>query len=642
MKSFPVLIVLVLVLIWFCMAGSAAGAPPSSGASNEVWTVLERFVKEKHALTESLAKKHKIEEPAQVEQFFTAAQNRDWNTTSNLFYAMLKGTARGRNQPETKRWMPLELWEPVLDVFGPVELFYGIDPKFFKMLGTDMLKDIPAGCIYFGGTDTGRFVPSSFSEAHTEGLPFFTITQNALADPAYLAYMREIYGDKITVPTTNDAETCVSNYTADAQSRLQHDQKFPNQPRQLRPGEDVHLGADGKLDFNNQLSVMAINAMIARVFFDKNPTKEFFVEESFPLDWMFPQLTPAGLIMKLNREPVPELTEDMLKRDHEFWSKYSERLVGDWITYGTPVKDVADFAEKVYLRHEFAGFKGDVEFVHDDEAQKAFSKMRSSIAGIYSWRLGMPPTGGTMPPGYIARGANRKLIEREADFAFKQAFAFCPHSPEVIYRYVQLLVNLRRVDDALLIAETGQKTDPDNAQFGYLVQNLKSIKRQSSSQSTAEVQDEIAQLEKAVQADPTDFRKQFDLVQKYLQIGKNERAVQVLDAVLATPGVPVAAVMSVADAYNRLNQPRKLETALETLTQLTPESPESWYDLAAVRASLGNDATALEALKKSLDLNAKRLAQNPKTNDVRANLATDERFIKLRDTAEFKALIAPQ
>ena len=42
--------------------------------------------------------------------------------------------------------------------------------------------------------------------------------------------------------------------------------------------------------------------------------------------------------------------------------------------------------EKVYLRRNFNGFKGDRKFVRDDQAQKAFSKLRSSIGGVYNWR----------------------------------------------------------------------------------------------------------------------------------------------------------------------------------------------------------------------------------------------------------------
>ena len=49
---------------------------------------------------------------------------------------------------------------------------------------------------------------------------------------------------------------------------------------------------------------MAINALLTKVIFDKNPDHEFYVEESFPLEWMYPHLTPAGIILKINREPI--------------------------------------------------------------------------------------------------------------------------------------------------------------------------------------------------------------------------------------------------------------------------------------------------------------------------------------------------
>ena len=56
---------------------------------------------------------------------------------------------------------------------------------------------------------------------------------------------------------------------------------------------------------------MNINGLLTKVIFDHNPKNEFFVEESFPLDWMYPHLTPFGIIMKINRQPLPALTEDI-------------------------------------------------------------------------------------------------------------------------------------------------------------------------------------------------------------------------------------------------------------------------------------------------------------------------------------------
>ena len=53
---------------------------------------------------------------------------------------------------------------------------------------------------------------------------------------------------------------------------------------------------------------------------------------------MYPYLTPFGIIMKINRQPLPTLTEDILDRDHQFWKQFSKRLTGDIIDYDTPVK----------------------------------------------------------------------------------------------------------------------------------------------------------------------------------------------------------------------------------------------------------------------------------------------------------------
>jgi hypothetical protein len=64
-------------------------------------------------------------------------------------------------------------------------------------------------------------------------------------------------------------------------------------------------------------------------------------------------------------------------------------------------------------------------------------------------------------------------MTRAADFAFCQAFALCPYSPEAVFRYTTLLTNLNRLDDALLLAKTCEKLEPDNGQFTGLAQKLR-------------------------------------------------------------------------------------------------------------------------------------------------------------------------
>jgi hypothetical protein len=128
------------------------------------------------------------------------------------------------------------------------------------------------------------------------------------------------------------------------------------------------------------------------------------------------------------------LTEEIMQRDHLFWSKYSDRLVGNWITYDTTAKELCDFVEKVYLRHDYSGFKGDPKFIRDEDAQKGFPNCARPLGPAFT-------SGARDTPKNPAAG---KRLLKEAEFAFKQAFAYCPYS-EGAYKYAQLLAETGRM-----------------------------------------------------------------------------------------------------------------------------------------------------------------------------------------------------
>ena len=86
-----------------------------------------------------------------------------------------------------------------------------------------------------------------------------------------------------------------------------------NRKLMIKPGEEVRPVGDNHVSVSGQVAVMSINGLLTKVMFDQNPTNEFFVEESFPLDWMYPYETPAGIIMKISRQPLDTLNEDIIK-----------------------------------------------------------------------------------------------------------------------------------------------------------------------------------------------------------------------------------------------------------------------------------------------------------------------------------------
>ena len=365
-----------------------------------------------------------------------------------------------------------------------------------------------------------------------------------------------VYPDReIYTPTPKDSERCFQDYLQDAQRRLNLNQ--------LKPGEDVRV-IDNRVQVSGQVAVMSINGLLTKVIFDHNPKNEFFVEESFPLDWMYPYLSPFGVIMKINRQPLPELTEEIVKKDHEFWSQYSSRLIGNWITYDTTVKEIADFVEKVNLHRDFSGFKGDRKFIRDDSGQKAFSKLRSSIGGIYAWRISDPNN---------HNPAVQQRMIKEADFAFRQAFAFCPYSPEAVFRYVNLLLSMQRFDDALTVANTCLKLDPFNGQVIDLVNRLQQFKQSGGGAGGHPMQPNVAELEKTVQENPSNYQAAFNLASAYLAMQQNARAIEVLDRVMNDPHADMTALKALITAYKSIGSTSSLQALAQKLEKEVKEKP---------------------------------------------------------------------
>jgi tetratricopeptide (TPR) repeat protein len=404
---------------------------------------------------------------------------------------------------------------------------------------------------------------------------------------------------------------------------------------QLRPGEDVKV-VDNRVQVSGQVAVMAINALLTQVIFDKNPHHEFYVEESFPLEWMYPHLTPFGIIMKINRNKVPELTQEMLDTDHEFWSQFAGRLIGtNVVTYDTPVSNICAFAEQVYYRKKRPdNFTGDPRFLRDNDGQKAFSKLRSSIAGVYAWRI-QDAIQKNNQPEYM-----RML--KEAEFAFKQAYAFCPYSPEAIFRYINILITTGRVDDAILMATTSQKLDPFNAQIQGLIYELKRIKASMGGQAAAPnpAGDDLASIEDAFSRNPRDVNAAYQLVNRYAQQGQMDKVITVLDRLTTHGSNDPATLMLAANSYGQLGQLPKAESALQQLVKVAPPNGEGAVALAAVQVMQSKSNLALESLRTALAQGAKTSGTDGSAPNIYSNVLADPRFASLRGWTEFDKLLA--
>jgi|GEM_PF-1052909 len=349
----------------------------------DVSAMLKTFSADRHNLVNHLAKELDISKPDGLKPFFDAAEEGDWLSVSNRFKAFLKtDEPRDGVRPE----MHNELWSPVLETLGIYEVVEGWnrDASLLAMFHNPIVTSIPTNSIYLGGTDHGRFVITAMNAVRPKP-SFHCITQNALADNAYMAYLRAVYGKELWIPETKDSAKAFQQYVMDIQQGR-------------RPKNAGITIEKGRVQVSGVLGVMEINGILCEMLFDHNKAKhEFFVEESYVIEWMYPHLEPHGLIMKIAKERIHTLPKKTIQRDMAFWKDITESL----------------------LKHP--GFKS------SPDAQNAFAKLRCGIGGIYAFREQYD----------------------EAETCFAQAFTLCPYSPEAHFRYAQLYEKRGSIKEAL-------------------------------------------------------------------------------------------------------------------------------------------------------------------------------------------------
>jgi len=278
------------------------------------------------------------------------------------------------------------------------------------------------------------------------------------------------------------------------------------------------------------------------MIFEHNKYKHpFYVEESYVIPWMYPYLEPHGLIMKINPEPLPSLTPEMVSNDHKFWEWYKERLTSN------------------------------PKFRRDVVACKTFSKLRSAIAGLYAARRMMP----------------------EAEEAFLQAIDLYPLSPEANFRLAELYMQQRKFTQARELIENFLKLDKDN-------DKVQSFLNQITGAETAE--NKRIQLEAQLSGGGASLETIFELSQVYLQLNMQGSFEQLMRRLLEQPGVPENVYMEIGQRCAQANRIDLLGLALEKYLALQPNNDRAWFDYAAVKAVTGKPQEAMAALAKAVQL----------------------------------------
>jgi tetratricopeptide (TPR) repeat protein len=337
--------------------------------------------------------------------------------------------------------------------------------------GHDMLKDLPRDAFVFGGTDPGRFVPTymilgeSFAKPKDKRDPEFDrrdlviVTQNALADAFYQKYIHDHYA-----PGRPKAETWFEKWLGRDEQYPVEDTIMPSEQELMEIVRNVSMNLPPGANPQDPNVGILYHAAIAQWIFEKNKhRREFFIEESFPMEWTYAYAVPHGLSYRLNKEPLETLPAEVVAEDFRYWNEYVDRLLGD------------------------------PKFHVDFDAKRSFSKLRNSTGNIYRYRR----------------------MWAEAERAYRQALQLHPNNMESLVALSDILRAQKRWDEMAAIWDRAIEGDPNNRSVRKARQRVTRLR---------EADREIAALQRELSADPRNPDVVSNLLRLHMETGMPDRA----------------------------------------------------------------------------------------------------------------------
>jgi tetratricopeptide (TPR) repeat protein len=301
--------------------------PTSPQAAEEiVHQKLEKFAQSRRSLAQKLAGKDSAALSPEVEAFFSAVQSGDWHRIESTF-AVINGGDTSAGHADQRTSEVSKMWPAIIDAFGAAEQAHLWPAQALLDYGHSIVDSLRPGMVYVGGTDSSRWVPALVNDTE-EGDQHIVITQNGLADTTYLNYVALQFGSRMNTLTEEEQKQAFASYMADARQRLDHDQNFPDEPKQIRPGENVKL-LDGKIDAGGQTAIMDINERLLNKILQRNPDLTFAIGESFPLKGTYTDAVPLGPLMELRANATENFTPERASESLDYWRQAADLVLND-------------------------------------------------------------------------------------------------------------------------------------------------------------------------------------------------------------------------------------------------------------------------------------------------------------------------
>jgi hypothetical protein len=411
--------------------------------------------------------------------------------------------------------------------------------------GHDMLKDLPKGSVILGGTDPGRFVPTYMilgeslqpaavkRDGAFDRRDLYIITQNGVGDPLYRKYLADHYGPDRPQPA-NPFERW-----------LGRDTMYPEKPLVFPAEAEIKATVDKEMDEaakRGEFEPSIPHSVVMRLIWEKNrDAHEFFVEESFPLEWSYDHAEPHGLVYKIHREPLKKIPAEAVRGDFEFWNAYSQKLLSN----------------PGYLR--------------DYDAQRSFSKLRATAGNLY----------------------RHHKMDAEAERAYHQSLALWQGNGESLNGLSKMLWERADFDAVIAMFQAAIDKDPNNIALWRMLLIAENRKK---------LQGQIAERESALLKKPDSREDAMVLLGLHSTSGDEKALKALLEKSIKDFAKDPLFLKAAADCAEAVRMPALELNAAQALAAFDPKEAENQYRLAKAAAKNNDKALCLAAARRAIEL----------------------------------------
>jgi len=503
-----------------------------------------------------------------------------YHTYTNWVFAVLCSLGAGLlTGVIAKRFRPVMMVGPAM-IFLPLLMLrgnYDICSQRDRWLGwdfgRDILKDLPKGSVMIGGTDAGRFVPTYmiFGESGQDPKQkrdpafdrrdLYIITQNALGEKNYMKYLRDHYTTARPAPR-NAFERWLGRANT-----------YPSEFLVLPSQEEVEDLIDKVMKGKNIEDLSNHSLMFAEVLrwiWEKNKDRHnFYMEESFPLEWTYDYATPYGLIYKIEKEPTGTLSPEVVDRDFAYWKNYKERLLAN------------------------------PQYARDFDARRAFSKLRGTIGNIY----------------------HHKKMDAEARRAYLEAVELWAANPEAILNLVTYYARDESHEDGIALIDGALAEDPNSLtlwRFRFFLERR------------MEISGEVKELTTQLVSQPRSRDILSRLLQLHTEAGDTNRSDELATNLLQNFAEDPEMLRSTVFAYfEQFDQTGNLVKTARRLVEIEPSNPNNRFLLASAHEADGHLPEFYQSLAEGIKMSGLKARETLLADRRFARFQNDPEFRRI-------------